>query len=87
MAGGVVCLAAGAGLEAWYRRPIAVTTGNETLRLSPHELAPGVGEVARLSTVLVGAARGAWVRVEVGGGQQGWIQARELIPIGQEAGL
>ena len=86
LGGGALFVAAGVGLEAWYRRPIAITAGNETLRLSPHELAPGVGEVARLSTVRVGPARGAWVRVDVPGGEQGWIQAAELIAIGHEAG-
>ncbi|MEO8636558.1 MAG: hypothetical protein ABI587_14880, partial [Gemmatimonadales bacterium] len=85
LAGGALFLTAGAGLAAWYRRPIAITTGNETLRLSPHERAPGVGEVARLSTVRVGPARGGWVRVDVPGGERGWIQAGELIAVGHEA--
>lgn len=86
LAGGVLFVSAGVGLEGWYRRPIALTVGNETLRLSPHERAPGVGEVARLSTVRVLTTRGAWVRVGVPGGQQGWIQAGELVAIGPEAG-
>lgn len=86
LAGGVLFVSAGVGLERWYRRPLALTVGNETLRLSPHERSPGVGEVARLSTVQVGAARGAWVRVGVPGGQQGWIQADALVTLGPEAG-
>ena len=53
----------------------------DRLRLSPHELAPAVGEAALLSTVRLGPARGAWVQVELPGGQRGWAEAAGLVPL------
>lgn len=80
--GGVVLYAGATALSHWYRRPVAVLAANQVLRLSPHELAPPAGEVARLGTVILGERRGAWVRVAAQGGQEGWIQGQELRPAG-----
>lgn len=80
--GGVVLFAGAAALSHWYRRPVAVLAANQVLRLSPHELAPPAGEVARLGTVILGERRGAWVRVVAQGGQEGWIPGQELRPAG-----
>ncbi len=80
LAGGAVLAGLGAGLSHWYRAPVAIAGVNEQLRLSPHELAPAVGEVARLGTVRLGPARGVWVQVEVGG-QRGWMPRERLEPL------
>ena len=61
----------GAGLGRWYPCPSRSSSDNEQLRLSPHELAPAVGEVARLGTVRLGPVRGAWVQVDAGAGPAG----------------
>lgn len=81
----VVLLAGGAGLfgssvalTRWYRQPVAVATANASLRLSPHELAPAVGEVPALGTVRVALARGGWYRVTGTGNQEGWMRADDL---------
>jgi tetratricopeptide (TPR) repeat protein len=81
LAGGVVFLGAGASLERWYQRPVAVITGNSVLRLSPHELAPAVGEVPALGTVRIEAERGPWYRVRAPGGQVGWIRNGAVAPV------
>lgn len=80
--GGVILLGAGTALGRWYRRPVAVLTANQVLRLSPHEQAPPAGEVARLGTVLLGERRGGWVRVAAAGGQEGWLPVPALRPAG-----
>ncbi|MFN8646099.1 MAG: BatD family protein [Gemmatimonadales bacterium] len=81
LAGGAALVAAGEGLAWRYARPVAVVAENLQLRLSPHEMAPGVGEAAVLSTVRLGPARGAWVQVELPGGQRGWAEAAGLVPL------
>ncbi|MBK6421687.1 MAG: BatD family protein [Gemmatimonadetes bacterium] len=81
LAGGATLVAAGEGLAWRYARPLAVVAENQQLRLSPHELAPAVGEAALLSTVRLGPARGAWVQVELPGGQRGWAEAAGLVPL------
>ena len=81
LAGGATLVAAGEGLAWRYARPVAVVAANQQLRLSPHELSPGVGEAAVLSTVRLGQARGAWVQVELPGGQRGWAEAAGLVPL------
>jgi tetratricopeptide (TPR) repeat protein len=81
LSGGVLFLGAAAGLSRWYQIPVAITSDNEQLRLSPHEMAPAVGEVARLGTVRLGAVRGPWVEVDAGAGQRGWIRRDALEPL------
>ncbi len=85
--GGILLLGAASALDRWYQRPIAIVAQNGPLRLSPHELAPAVGEVARLSTVVLGPGpgRGAWVRVESSGGQLGWMRRDELESVASAA--
>lgn len=78
LAGALLLFGGGAALGHWYDRPVAVVAQNSQLRLSPHELAPPVGEVSRLGTVVLGGARGGWVMVESSGGQPGWIRRDEL---------
>ncbi len=78
---GMAVLALAAGLQRWYDRPVAIADGNQQLRLSPHELAPAVGEVPRLGLVLLGRVRGQWVTVDNGNGQQGWIPRNAVQPL------
>ncbi len=82
LGGAVILVGCGAALGRWYRRPVAVLSANQVLRLSPHEQAPPAGEVARLGTVLLGERRGAWVRVAASGAQEGWLPAQALRPAG-----
>jgi tetratricopeptide (TPR) repeat protein len=78
LAGAVLLLGASVALSSWYQEPVAVATANASLRLSPHELAPAVGEVPVLGTVRVELARGTWYRVAATGGQEGWMRAEDL---------
>ena len=78
LGGGAVVALAGMGIARWYHRPVAIVSANTVLRLSPHEQAPPAGEVARLGTVLFQERRGAWIRVQAGGGQEGWLPAQVL---------
>jgi hypothetical protein len=80
--GAVILLGAGRALDGWYRRPVALLSANQVLRLSPHEQAPAAGEVARLGTVLLEERRGAWVRVVASGAQEGWLPVQALRPAG-----
>lgn len=78
LGGGVLLLLAGSALARWYAAPVAVAAANAELRLSPHGLAPAVGEVPRLGTVELGPVRGGWIRVETAGGQPGWMLREAL---------
>lgn len=82
--GGVLFLAASVVLDRWYSRPLAIVMSNGTLRLSPHELAPAVGEVSRLGTVRPEVRRGDWVQVEASGGQRGWLRQEDLAALQPE---
>ena len=84
LVGGALLLLLGKVLDRWYSAPLAVVGSNEQLRLSPHELAPAVGEVSRLGTVRLGPGRGAWVRADAGAGQQGWMRREGLQPLAGE---
>jgi hypothetical protein len=81
LAGGALLAAAAAGVEHWYSARIAVVRVNQLLRLSPHELAPAVGEVPRLGTVHLSQARGDWVLVDAGASQRGWLRKDGLEPL------
>lgn len=76
--GGMAMFALGGGLQQWYDRSVAIARGNQQLRLSPHELAPAVGEVPRLSLLLLGGRRGDWIQVDNRSGQRGWIPRSAL---------
>ncbi|MEO8139966.1 MAG: BatD family protein [Gemmatimonadota bacterium] len=78
LSGGALLLAGGSALERWYHTPVAVVAANAQLRLSPHGLAPAVGEVPRLGTVKLGATRGGWIMVETSAGQEGWMLRDDL---------
>jgi hypothetical protein len=79
--GGAVLVGAGQGLQRWYDRPVAIASGNQQLRLSPHELSPTVGEIPRLGALVLGPERGQWVRVNNVVGQRGWIRRGGIEPV------
>ena len=81
VAGGLVLFGLSQALERWYARPIAIARNNQRLRLSPHELAPAVGEVPRLGLLVLGRNRGEWVQVDDGNAQRGWIPRRAAEPL------
>jgi hypothetical protein len=85
IAGSLVLFAAGAGLRHWYARPLAVAKSSGALRLAPHELAPGVGELASMEVVAPLEERRGWVRLETGSGDEGWVPASDLVTIPQPA--
>lgn len=85
LGGGALLFAGSVGLNRWYQAPVAVAAANATLRMSPHELAPSVGEVPELGAVRVQLARGNWYRVAATGGQEGWMRAEDLEPVIRQA--
>jgi tetratricopeptide (TPR) repeat protein len=78
LAGAGALFGAGAALDRWYLRPIAVVESNASLRLSPHELAPAVGEIPALGAVRPEVRRGSWLRVTSPGGELGWIRQEDV---------
>jgi hypothetical protein len=78
LAGAGLLFAGSVALNSWYHKPVAVAAGNASLRLSPHELAPAVGEVPELGAVRVELVRGNWYRVTATGGQEGWMRSEDL---------
>lgn len=71
--GGLVAGAAAHGVTLWYRRPLAIVTGDNAIALSPHELAPAAAAVQTGSVVtIVDRARG-WAMVRESGGRVGWL--------------
>lgn len=81
LGGAVVLFSGSETLTYWYESPVAVAAANATLRMSPHELAPSVGEVPELGAVRVQLTRGPWYRVTATGGQEGWMRAEDLEPV------
>jgi hypothetical protein len=81
LAGGALLIALAETIAWRYRRPVGIIVEHQPLRLSPHELAPGVAEAPALSTVELGPTRGAWVQVLTPGGQRGWLESRGVVPV------
>jgi hypothetical protein len=81
LGGGLALLGAASALRRYYADPVAVVAHNAVLRLSPHELAPAIGEVPGLGAVRLAARRGGWYEVEAPGGQRGWIRQDEVAPV------
>lgn len=84
MSGAALLFVGSVALDRWYHEPVAVVTTNASLRLSPHELAPAVGEVPALGAVRVDLSRGTWFRVIATGGQEGWMRAEDLERLGPD---
>jgi oxygen tolerance protein BatD len=83
LAGAALVGGFGATLDRWYHRPLAVVRSGGSLRRSPHELAPTVGELPRLAVVLERGDRGAWLEVIDAEGRRGWIKRELLSPVGR----
>ncbi len=76
----VLLLVAAGGAARWrqlaYRE--ALVRAGATLRVSPTEAAPSLGDVAEWSRVTVTGARGGWYLIATPDGKEGWV-ARNLI--------
>jgi hypothetical protein len=79
---GALAVAAGLGLRAWYRRPVAVVLERSTLRLSPHGLAPIVLPLESGSMVRVLRRRPGWLLVRAPGQQDGWVPDEAVAAVG-----
>lgn len=68
-------LAAGGaeGLTLWYQRPLGIVTVENSLSISPHELAPSVAPVQIGSVVTVLQRDRGWAMVRAMGGKVGWL--------------
>jgi tetratricopeptide (TPR) repeat protein len=77
-------LVAGAGagaLARWYQRPLAVVTAEQSMALSPHELAPAVAPVQVGSVVSLLSTTGNWAKVRASNGQLGWLPLEVVEPL------
>jgi len=74
--------AAGFGLRAWYRRPIAIVLDQTTLRVSPHGRAPALGPVEAGGAVQILRNDRGWILVRVAGSRVGWVAADAVASIG-----
>jgi hypothetical protein len=79
---GALAVAAGLGLRAWYRRPVAVVLERSTLRLSPHGLAPIVVPLESGSMVRVLRRSPGWLLVRAAGAQDGWVPDEAVAAVG-----
>jgi cytochrome c-type biogenesis protein CcmH/NrfG len=71
--GGLFSVGGAEALELWYRRPLGIVTADNSLSISPHELAPAVAPVQVGSVVsLIQRDRG-WAMVREVGGKVGWL--------------
>jgi hypothetical protein len=77
----VVLGSAALALDHWYREPLAIVTGAEPLRLSPHGRAPEIAPLATGTAVRPLRSDGAWRLVEAEDGREGWVPAEALAPV------
>ncbi len=80
-AAAVVLGLAAFGLARWYQRPVGIVAGEETLRLSPHELAPSVTRLTTAQAVLLRERRPGWRLVRVPQGPLGWLPDEAVVPL------
>lgn len=71
--GGLLAVAAAQGLEMWYRRPLGIVTMDNSLSISPHDLAPSVVPVQVGSVVTVLHRDHGWAMVREVSGKIGWL--------------
>jgi tetratricopeptide (TPR) repeat protein len=74
--------AAGFGLRAWYRRPVAIVLDQTTLRLSPHGRAPALGTLDAGGAVQILRNDRGWSLVRVAGSREGWVDSGAIAAIG-----
>ena len=75
-------VAAGLGLRAWYRQPVAVILDRTPLRMSPHGLAPTLGPLEPGSALRVLRQDRGWLFVRVPGDQRGWVADAAVALVG-----
>jgi hypothetical protein len=71
--GGLFAVGAAEGLALWYRRPLGIVTVENSLSISPHDLAPSVAPVQVGSVVTVLQRNRGWAMVREMGGKIGWL--------------
>jgi hypothetical protein len=79
--GALLVAGAGGALTVWYRRPLAIVTTEQSLALSPNDLAPAVSPVQVASVVSEIRRQHGWVMVRESGGRIGWLPAGDLITV------
>ncbi|MGE0353008.1 MAG: hypothetical protein AB7I33_03550 [Gemmatimonadales bacterium] len=82
--GGAILVVIGFGaLSWWYGRPLAIVTDDESLALSPHELAPVIGPAPEGTVVYPVRGGGDWTLVRDASGRLGWLPARTVMPVAE----
>jgi cytochrome c-type biogenesis protein CcmH/NrfG len=71
--GGLLAAGAAEGLTLWYDRPLGIVTADNSLSISPHDLAPAVAPVQVGSVVTLLQRTGSWAMVREVGGKVGWL--------------
>lgn len=71
--GGLLAGGSAQALTLWYRRPLGIVTVENSLSISPHELAPAVAPVQVGSVVTLLRRDRGWAMVREVGGKVGWI--------------
>jgi hypothetical protein len=73
---------AGLGLQAWYRRPLAIVLDRTTLRVSPPGRAPAIVPLETGSAAMILRRMPGWVMIEAASGSEGWVPDEALAAIG-----
>lgn len=83
-AAGLLLLASGWGLAAWYARPVAVVRGSVPLRVSPHGRGSALANLDEGQAVLREGVRHEWWLVRDPSGRLGWLPAAAVVPVNPE---
>lgn len=78
----VVAATWGAMIERRNSQPLVIGRGSATIRLSPHERAPGIGGIALGTVLRLEGERGAWRLVAAPSGLKGWVPAEAVRRVG-----
>jgi hypothetical protein len=79
--GSLLAVGGAEALGLWYRRPLGVVTGDHSLAVSPHELAPAVAPVQVGSVVTLLQRQRGWALVRETGGRLGWLPLESVEPL------
>jgi hypothetical protein len=71
--GGLLAVGGAEALAMWYQRPLGIVTAENSLSISPHDLAPAVAPVQVGSVVTVLQRDRGWAMVREMGGKVGWL--------------
>jgi tetratricopeptide (TPR) repeat protein len=72
----------GLGLQAWYRRPLAIVLDDTSLLLSPHGRAPTISPVEGGTTVRILRRSPGWALVQAPGAREGWLSEEAIAALG-----